>query len=451
MVLVPAELGALARAYLDRQPWFQLTTPGARADEIELVNSEMLNEAPPPLCRLLLQCRGRHFSVFAGWRDAAEASQALHGREGAIFGSALEGQRSVLVYDALADDELALGLFRLATGGRETARHVRQVATAVSHASLVYDGRFLMKCYRVLEDTSRPEIEVAMKLDAVGFNAILAPVAVWAADGLDLALVREFLPSALEGRLLALTSLRDLLARVSGYVRADPRPGLLGPGLAFDPAAAVGGDLASEMRRLGGTAARMHLALADAFGVTEVEPATLADEIAGLSANGFGAPKAGPPAPGSADLVARLGTIRHGEAGSAIRVHGDFHLRRVMRGETGWVVVGFGDDPLFADALSLTSLCPRSGTPIEDLADMWFSIDRVAREALALRPVVEVERASRLARAWVARNRRAFFEGYLATRDIPSLLPADPAVVEALLAVLTMARERRYGVTSPGS
>jgi maltokinase len=454
MVLVPAELGALARGYLDRQPWFQLTTPGARADEIELVSSELLREESPPLCRLLLECRGRHFSVFAGWRDAAEASRALHGREGAIFGSALEDRRSVLVYDALADDELALELFRRATGGRETARRVRQVATAVSHASLVYDGRFLMKCYRVLEDTSRPEIEVAMKLDAVGFNAILAPVAAWAADGFDLALVREFLPSALEGRLLALTSLRDLLARVSGYDRAGAGPGRLDPELAADPAAVVaaaGGDLASEMRRLGATAARMHLALAEAFGVDEVEPATLADEIAGLVANGFGAPGAGPPTPGSVELVARVGKIRRGEAGSAIRVHGDFHLRRVMRGETGWVVVGFGDDPLFADALSLTSLCPRSGTPIEDLADMWFSVDRVAREALAQRPVVEIEPARRLARAWVARNRRAFLEGYLATRGIAGLLPVDAGVVEGLLAVLTMARERRHGVTSPDS
>jgi predicted trehalose synthase len=195
----------------------------------------------------------------------------------------------------------------------------------------------------------------------------------------------------------------------------------------------------------------MHLALADAFGVTEVEPATLADEIAGLSANRFGAAKTGPPVAGSAELVARVGTIHRGEAGSAIRVHGDFHLRRVMRGETGWVVVGFGDDPLFADPLSLTSLSPRSGTPIEDLADMWFSIDRVAREALAQRPVAEVEPARRLARAWVARNRRAFFEGYLATRGIASLLPADADVVEGLLAVLTMAREHRFGVTSPDS
>ncbi len=214
-----AELGALARSYLDRQSWFQLTVPGARLDEIELVRAEMLREEPLPLCRLLLRCRARHFSVFAGWRDVTAAAQALHGREGAIFGSAAGDRGSVLVYDALADDELALELFVRATGGREAARRVRPLTTAVSHASLVYDGRYLMKCYRVLEDAVRPELEVMMQLDAVGFNAILAPVAAWAADGFDLALVREYLPSALEGRVLALTSL--------------PRPS--GPGLRLRP------------------------------------------------------------------------------------------------------------------------------------------------------------------------------------------------------------------------
>jgi len=455
MAVTAEELGTLAGAYLERQHWFQLTVPGAREDEVELVHSEILREAPPPLCRLLLSCRGRHFSLFVGWRRATEVSDALHGREGAIFGSALDGLRTALVYDALADDTLGIELFRRATGDNEVATRVRQVAAAVSHASLVYDGRFLMKCYRVLEDTTRPEIEVLMKLDSVGFNAILAPVAAWQRDGFELALVREFLPSALEGRLLALTSLRDLLARVSGYDRADMAvTARLEPANTFDPAAAAataGGDLASEMRRLGVTAAHLHLALADAFATSEVSPATLADEIAQLVSNGFPGRAASGGGREANDLIARVQSLDPGKAGLAIRVHGDFHLRRVMRGETGWVVVGFGDDPLFSDSLSLTSLSPRSGTPVEDLADMWFSIGRVAGEALAQRPRAELGLAGQLARAWVRRNRRAFLEGYLATRGIGRLLPDDPGIVEELLAVLTMAREHRHGAPIPGA
>ena len=33
-------------------------------------------------------------------------------------------------------------------------------------------------------------------------------------------------------------------------------------------------------------------------------------------------------------------------SGLAIRVHGDYHLRRVLRTDAGWIVAGFGDDPL---------------------------------------------------------------------------------------------------------
>ncbi|HXZ82824.1 MAG TPA: hypothetical protein VED84_03620 [Acidimicrobiales bacterium] len=455
MVLARDELGALARLYLDRQHWFQLTAPGARLDEIELVSCEMLRDDSPPLARLSLRCRGRHFGLFTGWRDATEASDVLHGREGAIFGSAVDGRRPVLVYDALADDVLALELFARATHGGRSASRVRQVATAISHASLVYDERFLMKCYRVLEETVRPEIEVMMKLDEIGFNAIPAPVAAWRSDGFDLALVREFLPSALEGRLLALTSLRDLLARVSGYDRKDAMGAArLEPDDTFDPVAATasaGGDLASEMRRLGSTAARLHLALAEAFGARDVTPTTLAGEIAQLASNSFSGRKAGDAGHGAAEFVERVQSLRPGEAGSAIRVHGDFHLRRVMRGETGWIVVGFGDDPLYAGPLSLTSLPARSGTPVEDLADMWFSISRVAREALAQRPIAEVELAGQLAREWVRRNRRAFLEGYLGTRDIGRLLPTESGIIEELLAVLTAAREHRFGGTITGT
>jgi predicted trehalose synthase len=116
-----------------------------------------------------------------------------------------------------------------------------------------------------------------------------------------------------------------------------------------------------------------------------------------------------------------------------------------MRTDGGWVVVGFGDDPLFADPLPRASLAPRTGTPIEDLADMWFSIGRTAWEALAQRPVDEVVAAGRLARAWVERNRRAFLDGYVATRDVGRLLPAEAGIVEELLGVLTAARERLHG------
>ena len=124
-----------------------------------------------------------------------------------------------------------------------------------------------MKCYRVLEPGERAESSVLFGLDSVGFNAIIAPVARWSDDGVvDLALVREFLASALEGRLLALTSLRDLLAYVNETEdEAGFRSVEVGSS-ADDVAAAAGGDFAFEMRRPRSDRGAVALALAAAFG-----------------------------------------------------------------------------------------------------------------------------------------------------------------------------------------
>ena len=84
---------------------------------------------------------------------------------------------------------------------------------------------------------------------------MLRPVANWVRHGWDLALVREYAPGAVEGRLLALTSLRDLLGRT---IDEDK--------LRREEVGGAGGDLSSEMRRLGEITANLHLALAEAFG-----------------------------------------------------------------------------------------------------------------------------------------------------------------------------------------
>jgi maltokinase len=424
----------LTRAHLDRQPWFQMTSGGAAPHEITLVSERQLVESPVPLAHLVLTCRSRNYSCFVGWRPAPDVSRILHGREGAIFGSGTTRAGGVLVYDALADDELAIELLRQATDGAVSAKRVRQVASLASHASLVYDESVLMKCYRVLDEGTRPEIELLRGLDAVGFNAILSPLAFWSSEGTDLALVREFLPSALEGRLLAMTSLRDLLARVSA---SDPRATFSADEASQDPAAvaaSAGGDLASEMRRLGATAAGLHLAMARAFGTRPLA----GDELLASVESALGGRL-----DGVNDEIA--GALRDAPAGEEIRIHGDFHLRRVMRADLGWIVSGYGDDPLNIDPGSFTSVIAQRGSPVEDLADLWFSIETIAREAVAQRPLSERALAAILARAWVQRNQLAFLEGYAATPGVGALVPL--AVLRPIVSELNRARIADYEAT----
>ena len=226
---------------------------------------------------------------------------------------------------------------------------MRLVQSLVSHASLVYDERLFMKSYRVLEPAPRPEIELLFRLDEVGFKHLLGAVARWERSGWDLALVREYVPGAVEGRPLALTSLRDLLGRASS-TRTAPHSRRSAPPAATSP------------RRCA---------------ASERSPA----------ASTWPSPR-----PSAFARSAR----RRRRPCAAIRVHGDYHLRRVLRTDAGWIVAGFGDDPLigkFGDSGERQE--PRYASPLEDLADLSYSLRQVAAEAVAAQPAAARAQAER--------------------------------------------------------
>ena len=393
----PGELGALAVPFLERQPWFLAETQDVAASDRapRLVDSEVVLDGRPGLASLIVNSGERAFHLLVGWRDAADVPALLGARHGAVLGVAHDDDGEVVCYDALADDELALELLRVASSSGQSAARVRVVQSLASHASLVFDERLFMKCYRVLEPSPRPEVELLWKLDGAGFNYLLGPVARWERRGYDLALVREYVAGAVEGRALALTSLRDLLGR--GEV--DPR-------LRAEVAETAGGDLASEMRRLGEMTGHLHLALADAFGTLSLRGTT--DARPGLQ----------------------------------IRVHGDFHLRRVMRTDAGWILAGFGDDPLISRAASGASSSPLA-SPLEDLADLTYSLREVADEAVAARPATAFGAARRLGDGWVARNAGSFLDGYLSVSAIEELVPGDRSTVATVLEGLVASRVAR--------
>jgi len=203
--------------------------------------------------------------------------------------------------------------------------------------------------------------------------------------------VREYIPGAVEGRLLALTSLRDLLGRNLD----DGRPKL-------EDVGGAGGDLSSEVRRLGEATGSLHLALAEAFGVRSLPDGD---------------------------------TLRT----AAIRIHGDYHLRRVFRTDAGWIVGGFGDDPLIGKSADSTKPQePRFASPFEDLADLSYSLRQVAAESVAAQPAATRIQAERLAKAWERRNRGAFLSGYLGVGGIRRLVALDrPAAADAIKSLIT--------------
>jgi len=374
---------ALLPEYLGRQRWFAGDAP----DEVSIVEHEELEEG---FNWMIVDADGARYQVLVGLRPLSEPPDFLHGNEGAVLG-AVDG---TLVFDAVLDSGLARSLLvRVAPG--ETAQHVRPIGVEQSHTSLIYDDRLLLKIFRRLHEGPNPEIEITDKLAAAGFAHVAAPLATWTMGDSHLAVVQPYLVGGAEGWALALTSLRDLYSAEC------------------DDPAECGGDFAGEAWRLGEVTAAMHLAMAEVFGTREGDPAAWAStaeaQLARLEEDDADRARA-------KEFVERLRAVE--SPGSAIRVHGDYHLGQVLRTDTGWFVLDFEGEPARPpEERQLFS------SPLQDVAGMMRSFQYSAAVALAERDEADHDELVPLAAAWEKRNRRSFLEGYLHADGIDALLP----------------------------
>jgi maltokinase len=394
-VIDAAALEKLLPDYLARQRWFSGTTAPAT------VAVTALREVTPGLTWALVDAAGSTYQVLVGTRPATEPPAFVQGHDAAVLGTT----DGLLVYDAVLDQELSLSILGLVVEG-ETAGHVRPAGAEQSNTSLVYDNRLILKLYRRLAAGPNPDVEVTTALAAVGFENTPAPVGVWRDKGYDLAICQQFLAEAAEGWSLALTSLRD-------FYGADCE----------DPAD-CGGDFGPEAERLGETTARMHVALADAFGRTPGDAAGWADLVEAQLARlqpGDVDPEA------AAVFVERLRGVP--DAGQAIRVHGDYHLGQVLRTDAGWYVLDFEGEPA-RPVVERTA----PSSPFKDVAGMLRSFHYASLVALLERAEPNWERYEARAAAWETRNRDMFMKGYVSAAAGSGLLPAGPVHRQSVLA-----------------
>lgn len=441
----PAELGAtpegtssleaLLPAWLARQRWFSGGEEQALGASVAIADRPL--EGHPELLWLLVDAGGFRYQVLVGVRDAAEADLPSDMPESAVLGQvAMEG-RQVVAYDALVDPDLSLRLLTLVSGA--TASRVRPLSAEQSNSSLVFDEKMIVKFYRRPLPGPNPDVEVTLALDSVGFNHLAAPLGTWRRQDLDLdlALAQEFLTGGAEGWSLALTSLRDLLG--SSFVVPDAaEEGEEAQDWASEAAAGAGGDFAPESRRLGVMTARMHVALAEAFGVEDADASSWASDIgADLSS----ALEALGSLPSQADLADRLVALERpalerlgqlSQPGAACRVHGDFHLAQVLRTELGWVVLDFEGEPVrpLAERRRKVSI-------LRDVAGLLRSLHYASAVAASERGEPD-EAHLLLAQAWESRNRTAFLQGYYSHSPVLDLLPPSEEARAATLAAFEL-------------
>jgi maltokinase len=328
--------------------------------------------------------------------------------------------------DALRNSESALALLPVVTDGDEKAEVARPLTVEQSNSSVVYDDRLILKLFRRLPGGANPEVEVTAALVDHGFESVAKPVAVWRrTEGRitdDLAIVQEYLAGGMEGWALALTSLRDLLG-------------------GDDVAEEAGGDFAAEAERLGEVSARMHLALAEAFGSHPAD----GEAWAGLMERQL--ERVGAEAKWRDQAARVFGRLRKAtDLGRQIRVHGDYHLGQTMRTDSGWYVLDFEGEP--ARPIDERT---RPTSPIKDVTGMLRSFGYAAAVALSERGQPPPEGCVDRTSEWEVRNRRAYLEGYLATDGIDALLPSDAEARHLLLdgweldkAIYELAYERAH-------
>ncbi|MHB8681330.1 MAG: hypothetical protein ACYDA2_04450 [Acidimicrobiales bacterium] len=413
-------LAAIVGAYAARRPGWDGLQGTCR-----ILEAEYLRAGRPAVLDVVAELAGVVVHVPIGLRAAGEEPHLLPEAEGPALGRFADEDGEAVAFDALADAETAALLLEVVAGEKADVGHVRLLRMDHAATTLGMDDRVALTVFNALVHGPRPSTEIVVALDHIGFNHLAAPIALWRRGDWDLGIVQEHLVGGSTGSALALTSVRDL------YASGGP------PELA-------GGDFGAEAHRLGTMTARLHLALAEAFGRRPASPARWADAVeAALLARQ-------PLLVERPDVASVLGDLRRlPEAGDAIRTHGDFHLGRVWRTEQGWYVADFspggapppGDDGAAPPVLVDDGIVFRS--PLADVADMLWSFGHVASSAAAERDPTGREGLRDLAEAWEQRNRRSFLAGYLAGPGLGALVPTSRDAVRALVAALELERATR--------
>lgn len=330
----------------------------------------------------------------------------------AVIGEVPAPEGRAVVYDAFVDPELCTEFAEMMMPGVDL-RRPSAMPGDYSNTSVVFEQRWILKFFRRLEDGPNPDVEVTEALGRRECAEIVPPVAVWRKGNADLAVIRVFHSRAVDGFELATASLTELLRR-----RVQPRETTT--------------DFGPEAAMLGRTVARVHVALADAFGSTPADGDALSTQMIEQLR------RTAPPTIDLAPVEAayrRLAEIE--DLGEAIRVHGDLHLAQVLRLRRQWVVIDFEGEPArpLADRRAPSS-------PMRDIAGMLRSFEYAAELALeefaprdpesdeAIEPELLV-----LAGAWKERASDAFLTGYTSIDGVHAMLPRDRRARDALLAV----------------
>jgi maltokinase len=431
----PAEVTRVLNGWLGQQRWY---SGKSRDGLVEARLLATLSEAPHLVQIWIADViypdgEVEHYQVPLVLRSTP-AEHLEHAHVGAMI-DLDDDHRTIHLYDALHDKEVT-GLWLQAIASGASIDGVDFVPTAEpgeipvtetslaltseqSNTSLVFGDVAIMKAFRRIEPGLNPDIEIHAELSRLGARHVAKLLGHVTAtiDGApwSLAMLQEFMTTATDGWLLAIASVRDLMAEADLHAEE------------------AGGDFAGEAQRLGVSTAEVHADLAKSFGTSRMVASDLAERSAAMSTRLDAAlievPALGEVADGLREAYADLAAYR--EPVIAHRLHGDLHLGQVLRTAHRWVFLDFEGEP----AKSISDRRAQD-SPIRDVAGMLRSFDYAARHQLI--DVGATQQSEFRATEWADRNRAAFCAGYaegggidpFATAVLLRAFEADKAVYE---------------------
>lgn len=389
----------------------------AVAGPLEVVEVEVLLGGRPGLLDVVGRVDGRLAHVVLGLHGPGDEIRMLRGAEEGLLGEFTDDRGVALAVDALWDADLAR-LLVIAIVGEEPT-FVTMARDDDSAVVLDVEDHSTLSVFPWLTDGPDPAVDMLVTMDEVGFNHLAPPIALWRRQGRDLGIVQDLLTEAADGWALALTSLRDLYGS-----RVAPEE--------------AGGDFAGEARSLGTMTARMHLAADKAFGRRNGAVADWAAHVESF------VERRNPDLLAVSGLGETMKELRsHTDRAPMVRTHGDLHLGRIARTNHGWVVADWHPGGVDEEGAILYR------SPLADVADMLWSLHHVAIAALEERDQALRPGLGAAAKAWTARNHRAFLSGYLTMPGIADLVPADRSLLDGLLSAFELEEAAAKGDELP--
>lgn len=313
----------------------------------------------------------------------------------------------------------------------EPPREVKLLSTEQSNTSVMFDRRCIMKLIRKAERGLNPDSEIVefltTRTDCRDVPPLYGTIAYLDeagsdADAATIVMLQRFVPNEGDGWRYVLGQLDALLnagCSAAGEAGEDPA----------QTVARLAGPCLAELRRLGESTGRLHLALSSREDPEAMrpEPITARDveqwrttmtrylaevcrELRALPAEQQAAVQLSATEIDTLeaawrDRFADLRLLTKGKTFKT-RHHGDYHLGQVLKIVGGFVVIDFEGEPARALEERRAKVCP-----LKDVAGMLRSFNYAANAVLKEREPVPT-RDVRLMREWERAARRAFLGGY---------------------------------------